>query len=75
MISSLLLHRAFVFFCLCLVKKSRKCKKPLQCKSNSVEVTGLRLDLSQITSSDKRKKMVLTDKQKGVIENDFDEKG
>ena len=63
------------FFCLCHVKKSWQCKEPLQCKSKSVEVTSLRLDISQFSNSDKRNKMVLTDKQKAVIENYFNEKG
>ena len=49
--------------------------KPLQSKSKSVEVTGLRSDVSQFPNSDERNKMVLTDKQKAVIENDFNEKG
>ena len=47
----------------------------MQCKSKSVEVTGLRSDVSQFPNSDERNKMVLTDKQKAVIENDFNEKG
>ena len=47
----------------------------MQCKSKSVKVTGLRSDVSQFPNSDERKKMVLTDKQKAVIENDFNEKG
>ena len=63
------------FFCRCHVKKSWQCKEPLQCKSKSVEVTSLRLDVSQFSNSDKRNKMVLTDKQKAVIENYFNEKG
>ena len=45
----------------------------MQCKSKSVEVTGLRSDISQFPNSDKRNKMVLIDKQKAVIENDFNE--
>ena len=48
---------------------------PLQCKSKSVEVAGLRSDVSQFPNSDERNKMVLTDRQKAVIENDFNEKG
>ena len=40
-----------------------------------VEATGLRSDVSQFPNSDERNKMVLTDKQKAVIENDFNEKG
>ena len=52
-----------------------QCKKPLQCKSKSLEVTGLCLDVSQFTNSDERNKMVLTNKQKAVIENDLNEKG
>ena len=39
------------------------------------EVTGLRSDVSQFPNSDERNKMVLTDKQKAAIENDFNEKG
>ena len=54
---------------------SWQCKKPLQCKSKLVEVTGLHSDVSQFPNSDERNKMVLTDKQKAVIENDFNEKG
>ena len=65
----------FVFFPLCLVKKSWQCKKPLPYKSKSVEVTGLRSDVSQFPNSDERSKMVLTDNLKAVIENDFNEKG
>ena len=47
----------------------------MQCKAKSVEVTGLSSDVSQMPSSYKRNKMVLTDKQKADIENDFNEKG
>ena len=47
----------------------------MQCKAKSVEVTGLCSDVSQIPSSYKHNKMVLTDKQKAHIENDFNEKG
>ena len=47
----------------------------MQCKSKSVEVTGLRSDISQFPSSDEHNKMVLTDKQKAVIEIDFNEEG
>ena len=47
----------------------------MQYKSKSVEVTGLCSDVSQFPNSDERNKMVLTDKQKAVIENDFNEKG
>ena len=65
----------FVFFRLCFVKKSQQCKKPLQCKLKSVEFTSLRSDISQFPNSDVRNKMVLTNKQKAVIENDFNEKG
>ena len=39
-----------------------------------VEVTGLRLDVLQFPNLDERNKMVLTDKQKAVTENDFNEK-
>ena len=54
--------------------KSWQCKKPLQCKSKSVEVTGLRSEVSQFPNSDERNKMVLADKEKAVIENDLNEK-
>ena len=47
----------------------------MQCKSKSLEVTGPSSDGSEFSNSDKRNKMVLTDKQKTVIENDFNEKG
>ena len=47
----------------------------MQCKSKSVEVTGLCSDISQFLNSDEGNKMVLTDKQKAVIENGFNEKG
>ena len=39
-----------------------------------VEITSLCLDVSQFPNSDGRNKMVLTDKQKAVIETDFNEK-
>ena len=52
-----------------------KCKKPLRCKSKSVEVTGLRSDVSQFPSLDEGNRMILTDKQKAVTENDFNERG
>ena len=39
-----------------------------------VEITSLCLDVSQFPNSDRRNKMVLTDKQKAVIETDFNEK-
>ena len=52
-----------------------QCKRPLHCKAKLVEVTGLRSDVSQFLNSDKRNKMVLTNNQKAVIENDFNEKG
>ena len=45
----------------------------MQCKSKSVEVTGLRSDVPQFSNSDERSKMVLTDKQKAAIENDINE--
>ena len=41
-----------------------QCKKPLQSKSKSVEVTGLCLDVSQFPNSDERNKMVLTDNKR-----------
>ena len=44
-------------------------------KSNSVEVTGLPSDVSQFLNSDKWNKMILTDKQKAVMENYFNENG
>ena len=47
----------------------------MQCKSKSLEVTGPRSDGLEFSNSDKGNKMVLTDKQKTVIENDFNEKG
>ena len=37
--------------------------------------TGLHSDISQFPNSDERNKMVLTNKQKTAIENDFNEKG
>ena len=40
----------------------------------SVEVTGLCSDVPELPNLDERKKMVLIDKQKAVIENDFNEK-
>ena len=43
-------------------------QKLLQCKSNSVEVTGPRSDVSQFPNLDERNKRVFTDKQKAVIE-------
>ena len=60
---------------ICLVKTSWQCKKPLQRKSKPVDVTGLGSDVSLFPNSDERNKMVLTNKQKTVIENDFNEKG
>ena len=41
----------------------------------AVQSTGLRWDISQFPNSDERNKMVLSDKQKAVLENDFNEKG
>ena len=57
------------------MKKSWQCKKPLKHKSKSVEVVGVRSDVSQFFNLDERNKVALTDKQKSVIENDFNEKG
>ena len=47
----------------------------LQCKSKSTEVTGPRSEVLQFSISDERNKMVLTDKEKAVVENAFNEKG
>ena len=40
----------------------------------SLVFAGLRSNVSQFPNSDKHNKMVLTDKQKAVTENDFNEK-